>query len=142
MPAMYARMKKINMAAARRVTLESSSAGSWLGPSFWNISETDPQNSTGSKGLCLSCAVTSSVGLPYLLSMCTTTLDRYSLLFRERAMGTMEKTERARVMTPIMSPPVLRFTQQQHLWKHGMLSAHNLLITLLTVVVVAQCSPC
>ena len=43
------------------------------------------------------------------------------LLLRERAMGTMEKTERARVMTPIMSPPVLRLTQQQHLWKHGMM---------------------
>ena len=43
------------------------------------------------------------------------------LLLRERAMGTMEKTERARVMTPIMRPPVLRLTQQQHLWKHGMM---------------------
>ena len=43
------------------------------------------------------------------------------LLFKERAMGTMEKTDKARVMTPIMSPPVLRLTQQQHLWKHGML---------------------
>ena len=43
------------------------------------------------------------------------------LLTRERAMGTMEKMERARVMTPIMSPPVRRFTQQQQRLKHGMM---------------------
>jgi hypothetical protein len=47
-------------------------------------------------------------------------MKRY-LFTRERAMGTMEKMERARVITPIISPPVLRFTQQQHRLKHGIL---------------------
>jgi hypothetical protein len=50
---------------------------------------------------------------------------RRDLLTRERDMGTMEKMERASVMTPIMSPPVRRFTQQQHRLKHGILILCN-----------------
>lgn len=37
------------------------------------------------------------------------------------AMGTMEKALRARVITPIISPPVRRFTQQQQRWKQPIL---------------------
>ena len=36
-------------------------------------------------------------------------------------MGTMEKALSARVMTPIISPPVRRLTQQQHRWKQTIL---------------------
>ena len=45
------------------------------------------------------------------------------LLLSERDIGTIEKTERARVITPIIRPPVCRLTQQQHLLKHGMMSS-------------------
>ena len=49
------------------------------------------------------------------------------LFVREMAMGTMEKTDMASVITPIISPPVRRVTQQQQRWKQGILgvlSAH------------------
>ena len=39
-------------------------------------------------------------------------------------MGTMEKTDMARVMTPIMTPPVCSVTQQQHCRNRG-ISGHT-----------------
>ena len=58
------------------------------------------------------------------------------LLTREIDMGMMEKMERANVMTPIMSPPVRRFTQQQQLLlnqpNHQLGLRHGYLSTLFT----------
>ena len=39
-------------------------------------------------------------------------------------MGTMEKTDMARVITPIMTPPVCSVTQQQHCRNRG-ISGHT-----------------
>ena len=36
-----------------------------------------------------------------------------------RTMGMMEKRERAKVMMPMVMPPVLSVTQQQHRFRHG-----------------------
>ena len=43
------------------------------------------------------------------------TLAMWPRLTRKTIMGMREKTERARVMTPIIMPPTRRLTQQQHL---------------------------
>ena len=49
-------------------------------------------------------------------------LARFHLLASESAMGTMEKTERASVITPMRMPPTLRFTQQQQFLTHAILA--------------------
>jgi hypothetical protein len=47
------------------------------------------------------------------------TLAQKTLLARSKAMGIMEKSDKASVMMPIVIPPVLSVTQQQHRFKHG-----------------------
>ena len=47
------------------------------------------------------------------------TLAQKTLLASSRAIGMTEKRDRARVMMPMVMPPVRSVTQQQHRFRHG-----------------------
>ena len=126
-------MKKMSMAAASLTTFVSSSSGKVA--AFWSRSCTVP-HMFNSRGPCLWRINTKS-NTSHLVAVLAIlveyvgdhlgqvhpahsfkhilTITAPNLLLSEIAMGTTEKALRARVITPIMSPPVRRFTQQQHL---------------------------
>ena len=47
------------------------------------------------------------------------TLAQKVLFARSKAMGMMEKSDKANVMMPMVMPPVRSVTQQQHRLRHG-----------------------
>lgn len=132
-------MKKMSMAAASLTTLVSSASGRVA--AFWSKSCTVP-HMFNSLGPCMwmNNSISVAAHLVAILAVLVEDVGDHlgqvgpvhsfnhilvtaasNLLLRESAMGTMEKALRARVMTPIMSPPVRRLTQQQHLWKQTIL---------------------
>ena len=68
-----------------------------------------------------------------LFTTLTMTLAQKVLFARSKAMGMMEKSDKANVMMPMVMPPVRSVTQQQHRFRHGIVvvvyrTAHLLII--------------